>query len=184
MLTLNFDPFPILTTERLVLRKLRESDADEVLYLRSNKELMQYIPRPLQKNREDAKTLIQSNLELIQRNEAINWAITLKEEDKLIGMIGLFNVERENLRCEVGYLLHHNWHGKGVMAEALAAVLDYGFRVLKFHSVTALIDPANIASAKLLEKNNFTKDAYFKENIFYEGRFLDSIIYSLLTPFR
>lgn len=184
MLTLNFDPYPVLTTQRLVLRKLRESDAEEVLYLRSHKDIMQFIPRPPLKDREDAKTFIRGNLELIHRNEAINWAITFKEEDKVIGFIGLFNIQKENFRCEVGYLLHDGLQGKNIMTEALTAVLDYGFRTLKLHSVEALIDPANIASAKLLEKNNFTKDAYLKENLFYEGRFMDTIIYSLLTPFR
>ncbi|MRG44766.1 GNAT family N-acetyltransferase [Chitinophaga sp. SYP-B3965] len=184
MLTLNFDPYPILTTQRLVLRKLRESDADEVLYLRSHKDIMQYIPRPLQKDRDDAIKFIRDHLELTRKNEAINWAITIPGEDKVIGMIGLFNVEPENFRCEVGYLLHDNWHGKGIMTEALPAVLDHSFRVLKFHSIAAVIDPGNIASAKLLEKNNFTKEAHFKENMFYEGRFMDAIIYSLLTPFR
>ena len=184
MLTLNFEPYPVLSTERLLLRKQRESDADEVLYLRSHKELMKYIPRPLLKDREDAKTFIRGNLELVSRNEAINWGITSKEEDKVIGFIGLFNFQKEHFRCEVGYLLHDGWHGKGIMSEALPVVLDYGFRILQLHSVEATIDPDNIASAKVLEKNNFTRDAYFKENVFYEGRFMDTVIYSLLTPFR
>lgn len=184
MLVVNFDPFPILTTERLVLRKLRESDADEVLSILSNKELMQYIPRPLQKTREDAIAFIKSQLDLTHQNEAINWAITLKGEDKVIGMVGLFSLEKENFRCAVGYILHGDWQGKQIMAEALIPVLDYAFRVLKVHSIEALVAPENIASIKLLEKNNFIKEGHLKESLFYEGRFLDTLIYGLLTPFR
>lgn len=184
MLTLNFEPFPVLTTERLVLRKLRDGDAEEVLYLRSHKDLMHFVPRPLLKDREDAKTFIHGNLELLFRQEAVNWAITTKEADKVIGILGLFNFKKEHLRCEVGYILHDGWHGKGIMNEALAAVVHYGFSVLQLHSVEALIDPANIASAKVAEKNNFTKEAHFKENVFYNGRFMDTCVYSLLTPFR
>jgi len=184
MLTPNFDPFPILTTQRLVLRKMRESDADEVLYLRSHKEIMQYIPRPLLKDREEAKKFIRDQLALTQQNDAINWAVTLKEEDKVIGLAGLFSLQKENFRCEVGYLLHDAWQGKGIITEAVAAILDYGFRIMQLHSIEATLAPENIASAKVLEKNNFTKDAYFKENMYYEGRFLDALVYSLLTPYR
>lgn len=184
MLTINFDPFPVLTTDRLELRRLRESDADEVLYLRSHKEIMQYIPRPLLKDREDAISFIHKIQDLTHQNEALNWGITAKEEDKVIGILGLFNFKKENFRCEIGYLLHDGRRGQGIMQEAVAAVIHYGFSTLQLHSIEALIDPANIASGKLLEKNNFTQDAYFKENFFHEGRFMDTIVYSLLTPFR
>ena len=68
------------------------------------------------------------------------------------------------------------------MDEALKAVLHYGFYTMKLHSVEANIDPENATSKKLLERNGFIREAYYKENYFFEGKFIDSAIYSLLTP--
>ena len=70
------------------------------------------------------------------------------------------------------------------MQEPITVVLEYGFNVMKLHSVEALVNPNNIASIRLLEKNGFIREAYFKENYFYNGRFLDTAVYSLLTSER
>ncbi len=92
------------------------------------------------------------------------------------------NFKKENYRAEFVYALHPDHWGKGIMNEVAEAVIDYGFKVLKLHSIEANINPENIASQKLLEKHKFVKEAYFKENFFWEGKFLDSAIYSLLAP--
>lgn len=70
------------------------------------------------------------------------------------------------------------------MQEAIVAVLLYGFSAIKLHSVEANINPANVAFKKLLEKNGFVQEAYFKENFYYNGRFTDAAIYALLTPLK
>jgi ribosomal-protein-alanine N-acetyltransferase len=68
------------------------------------------------------------------------------------------------------------------MTEAMDIVLDYGFNIMQLHSIEANVDPGNIASIKLLEKNGFVKEAHFKENLFFNGKFLDTVIYSLINP--
>ena len=70
------------------------------------------------------------------------------------------------------------------MQEAMAAVLGYGFSAIGLHSVEANVNPDNQASVRLLEKNGFVREAYFKENYYYNGVFKDSVIYSLLTSAR
>ena len=90
-------------------------------------------------------------------------------------------MDKENYRAELGYLLHPSHQQKGLMQEAVLAVLFYGFSAIKLHSVEANINPANVASKKLLEKNRFVQEAYFKENFYYRGRFMDAAIYALLT---
>ena len=102
----------------------------------------------------------------------------------LIGTIGFWRIESENHRAEIGYLLDPAFHGKGMMHEAMKVVLDYGFGTLKLHSVEANIDKDNEASMKLVERCGFVKEAHFKENYYFEGQFLDSVIYSLITPLR
>lgn len=182
MLTVNFTPFPVLTTERLVLRRMDKNDADDLFYLRSHPGIMRFIPRPMAVTRQDVIILIDEYNRNLEINEAITWGITTKENNKVIGTIGLFRMKKENFRTETGYLLHDAWHGKGIMPEALNAVTYYCFRQLGFHSVEALIDPANTASEKLLQKCGFVKEGHFKESAFYNGQFLDTVVYSLLTP--
>jgi len=178
---INFNPFPILNSNRLHLRPVSVNDVEEVFALRSNPEVMRYIPRPLAVTTQDALDHINVILNGIQENKFIHWAITLTPNDKLIGMICLIRMQPENFRTEIGYILSPDYHQKGIMDEALKTVIKYAFEDLKFHSLEAIIDPANTASENLLLKNNFVKEAYFKEKTFHNGVFLDDVIYSLIN---
>jgi ribosomal-protein-alanine N-acetyltransferase len=181
MLTINFSPFPNLETERLLLRRVNSNDVKEIFALRSNPETMKYIPRPLVKTDEDALEHIAMIDSKIDSNEGINWAITLKGNPKLIGVIGHYRIKPENYRAELGYMLLPEYHGKGIVSEAVKEAIKYGFQVMKLNSLEAIIDPDNHASAKVLEKNGFVKEAHLKEYEFFEGRFLDTVIYSILN---
>jgi len=181
MLEINFDPFPILESERLVLRKITPADVDEVFAIRSDAQTMKYIPRPLAKTKEDALEHINVVNKAIEENVAINWGISFKDDPKLLGMICLIRMQPENYRTETGYILHPDYHRKGIISEAFATVIDYAFNVLKFHSLEAVIDPDNIASEQLLIKHKFVKEGHFKENGFFEGKFIDAVIYSRIN---
>jgi ribosomal-protein-alanine N-acetyltransferase len=183
MLHINFNPFPNLETERLYLRRVVVEDVEEILALRSNKELMQYIPRPLFQTNEEALAHIMMIDEKIDANESINWAITLKGDPKLIGIIGHYRIKPEHFRSEIGYMLLPEYHGKGIITEAIKATLNYGFEIMKLHSVEAIIDPKNFASERVLQKTSFVREAHLKENEFYDGKFLDTVIYSILNQY-
>lgn len=178
----NFSPFPVLETERLVLRNLHRQDVEDVYAIRSNADTMQYIPRPLAKNLEDAHGVIDMITGFTERNERINWAITEKGEDKLIGIIGYVNFKHESYRAELGYVLNHEYWGRGIAKEALKAVIDYGFEQLKLHSIEAIIRPDNPASIKLVKQAGFVKEACFRDYIYHNGRFWDEEVYSLINP--
>ncbi len=184
MLELNFHPFPTLTTERLVLRQLDKTDADEMFFLRSDERVMKYLDRAPAQSIDEAVAFIQMINTVIANNESINWAITLQGGTKIIGDICFWRIDAPNYRAEVGYRLHPAQHGKGLMNEALKTVLDYGFNVMKLHSVEANTNPENKESIRLLERNGFIREGYFKENYFYDGRFLDSAVYSLVAPVK
>ena len=66
------------------------------------------------------------------------------------------------------------------MSEAMKAVLQFGFNDMNLHSVEANINPLNKKSKKILELNGFVKEAYFTENYYSNGKFLDSEIYCLV----
>ena len=181
MLALNFSPFPNLETNRLLLRRLDNNDVNEILKMRSDAETMKYIPRPLVKNNEEALELIAKIDSGIENNEGINWAITEKGSPKLIGIIGYYRTKPEHYRSEIGYMLLPEFHGKGFASEAIEIAVQFGFNEMKLHSIEAVLDPENKASERVLQKNGFIKEGHFKEHEYYDGRFLDSLIYSLLN---
>jgi [ribosomal protein S5]-alanine N-acetyltransferase len=182
MLTVNFNPFPLLHTDRLTLRSFSPIDDEQLFLLRSNKTVMKFLDRPLARSIDDAGELIGRIIADLANNNGITWAITLKDDPKLMGTIGYWHMDKPNYRAEIGYMIHPDLQGKGLMQEAMTKVMDYGFTEMKLHSIEANVNPANEASIKLLERNRFVQEAYFKENYYYDGRFLDSVIYSCLTP--
>jgi ribosomal-protein-alanine N-acetyltransferase len=180
MLETNFHPFPELQTERLLFRKLKLEDAAAIFEIRSDPQVMKYIPRPVAQTLADATAHIETVLTRINDNMGINWAIEEKQSNYLIGTMGFWRIEKENYRAELGYILNAKWQNRGIMHEALSVAIPFGFQQLQLHSIEAVIDPDNIASAKLLEKNNFRREGFFKENCFFEGKFLDAAVYSLV----
>jgi len=178
---INFHPFPNLETPRLRLTQVAPEHASRLFEIRINEDVMRYIERPRPANLEDVMGLIRGTDELLSKNEGIGWSISLKEENEMIGMIGYWRMQPENQRGEIGYMLLPAYWGKGIMSEALAEVVRYSFEELGLHSIEADINPENLASAKILERHGFVREAYFKENIFWEGKYLDTAVFSLLV---
>ncbi len=176
-----FLPFQNLESSRLLLRQITPEDVNEVFALRSNAEIMKYIPRPLVTTNEEALEHIQMIQGKLEKNEGINWGITIKGNPKLIGIIGHYRMRWEHYRSEIGYMLLPEYHGQGITTEAIQLMINYGFNKMNMHSLEGIIDPANTASARVLEKNGFVKEAHLIENEFFDGRFLDTVIYSLVN---
>ncbi len=184
MLTFDFSTFPVLTTERLILRQTTLADAEEVLFMRSDPRVLQYLDTAPCASLDEAALFIQKLTDNVNNNDSIPWAVTLKGEDTLIGSAAIWRIDKTHHRGEIGYTLHPDHQGKGLMHEALSAIIDYGFREMKLHSLEANINPANDASRKVLERLNFVQEAYFRENYYFNGNFTDSAIYSLITPVK
>ncbi len=182
MLEFNFHPFPVLETERLILKNITEEHAEGFFRLRTDDDVMRYVEVERPKSVEEALQALRDNyIPKWQRNEGLTWAIHSKEDDTYIGNIGLFRTIPEHHRAEIGYTLFPRFWGKGLMSEALQAVIGYGFEGMKLHSIEANINPLNEASAKILDRHGFVREAYFNENYYWQGEYLDSAIYSLLV---
>ena len=182
MLDINFNQFPILQTERLVLRRMTLTDTADYFLLRSNVDAMKHICKPLQTTLQEAEELIYKVNEMINDNDGIGWAVCFKEDNRMIGTVSFHKIDKANYRAEIGYMLLPVFWRKGIISEAVNAIIDYGFNVLRFHSIEAHIDPTNSGSEKVLEKCHFVKEAYYKENYYFNGRFLDTAVFSLINP--
>jgi len=157
MLNPNFTPFPTITTQRLVLRQLQDNDVHELFALRTDERVNRFLDRSLPQSLDDARAFIAMVNQITQRNEGLYWVITRKNEDKLLGTIGLRNFEPEQYQAEIGYELHPDHQGQGMMHEAITHVLAYGFGRLGLQSITADIHPGNLRSIQILERYGFVK---------------------------
>jgi len=180
-LELNFTPFPELKTERLVLRRILMEDAQALFEMRSDERVMQFLDRPRAKSIADAENLIRLIDHDIENNIGITWGVSLTGTSRLIGTMGFWNITKAHFRAEIGYLLHPDFQGKGLMIESAKKTINFGFREMGLHSIEANINPNNLRSAKMLENCGFVKEAHFRENYYYDGKFLDSVIYSLIN---
>ncbi|SEW37689.1 ribosomal-protein-alanine N-acetyltransferase [Chitinophaga sp. YR573] len=151
--------FPLLTTERLILRSLTLEDAPEILRIRSDDRVNKYLDRPKATSIEDALAFIRK---IQAANEGFYWAITLKDNNTLIGSVCFWNIMIDKKSGEIGYELHPDYQGKGIMQEAITAAIKYGFESAGFNVITALSSADNENSIRLLERNNFVKDTNFE----------------------
>ena len=173
---MNFTPFPEITSERLFLRKIIESDCAVILFLRSDKTVNKFIERPENrktKNIADAIKLIKATDEFIKTNKSITWGITLKNDPKIIGTICLWNFSIDKKTAEVGYDLDPKFQNRGIMSEALKAAIDFGFKECQLEQIEAFTQAENERSKNLLVHNGFRlnenrRDINNKSNIIYE----------------
>lgn len=177
---MKFKPFPEIHTERLILRKIETSDCDAILFLRSDETVNKYIARPENrktKNLSDAVKFIKELNGYLETGKSIAWGITMKNNPEIVGTICLWNFSNDNKTAEVGYDLHPEFQGKGIMDESLKLIIEYGFGKLKLTKIEAFTHTINVNSRKLLVKNEFQlienrKDPDNKSNVIFE---LDNI---------
>ena len=182
MLDLLFDPFPVLETVRLTLRKISMKDAGEIFAIRRDENTMKYICRPLIQSVSEAQKLIGEIQDNIRNSTSIIWGISLKNDPRLIGTIGFRRIDKNNLRAEIGYVLSADSWGNGYASEAITAVIKYGFSGMGLHSIEGRVNPDNNDSSKVLLKQKFVKEAHFREDMYFNGEFRDTEVYTLHKP--
>ena len=157
MVTRNFIPFPILTTDRLTLRQLSTTDKQSIFTLRSSPEINKYLDRQPSKTIEDAINFINAINNSIKKNDSLYWAITLTNSKTFVGTICLFDFSEEKNTCEIGYELLTDFQGQGIMIEAAEKIIDYVFETMKLQKIEAFTHIDSQHSTKLLENLGFKK---------------------------
>lgn len=175
-----FSLFPVLETDRLILRRLEKYDAPNMFSYFSKDEVTEYYDLESFTSEIQASELIERFITRYEEKKQIRWAITLKESDELIGTCGFHAIEPEHWKAEIGYELHPSFWGKGIMTEAVSTVIQYGFNVMSLNRIEAFYDPRNISSARVLEKCGFEYEGILKKRYFEKGQFVDAAIAGIL----
>jgi len=178
--TSTFKNVPALETERLVLREIAPTDAEDLFRIYSDEETMQYWSCRPYTSVDQAGDLIENITKQVQDGTGIHWAISLRGDGRLIGKCGYNEWRKAHRRGDISYIVAREQWGKGVASEALCAVLNYGFGQMNLHSIEAGVTPGNDSSTRMLERLGFRLEGHLRESFLVEDVFVDSLIYSLL----
>ena len=174
--------FPVLETERLVLRAIHDDDLDALRDIFGDDDVAYYLADQDGAITDDAELLLIIHWanRIYANGSGIRWGICLKATSRLIGMCGFHLLDGRNQHAEVGYDLAKAYWRQGIMTEALRPVLRYGFETLKLHRLEANVTEGNIASAKTLLKLGFQQEGVWRERAFLRGQFYDLLQFGLL----
>jgi RimJ/RimL family protein N-acetyltransferase len=179
---LDLRELPTLQTRRLILRAFDLHDAPDVQRLAGERAIAattSTIPHPYPDG--VAEAWIAAQPELLARAESLVYAVTLLEDGRLIGAVGL-GLQTEHKHAELGYWIGRPYWGKGYCTEAAAEVLHFAFETLRVHRVYAVHFASNPASGRVMQKLGMRYEGRRRQHILKWGRFEDLENYALLLP--
>jgi RimJ/RimL family protein N-acetyltransferase len=171
--------FPSLTTARLSLRALADRDAAAFHAIHADAEAMRYWSEPAWTDPGRARDVMQRDREALADGSSYRFGL-FDAVDGLVGCCSLHRVDTVQRRGEVGYILRRSHWGRGLMREALSAMVDFAFRTLALRRLEADIDPRNAASARVVVRLGFVFEAWMRARWQVAGEISDSAIFGLL----
>jgi ribosomal-protein-alanine N-acetyltransferase len=181
-LSVAFAAFPVLETERFLLRPPTLDDVADMFRVMSDPQVTRYFGALPMTTLAQAQERVEAIEKAFQEQSGVRWVIADRANGQLIGTCGFWRLIKAHDRAEIGYELAPDWWGRGVMTEAVGAMLQFGFTHMGLHTVEAQIHPANTGSRRVLEKLGFVQEGYFRENFYdpIEAQFTDTAVFSLL----
>jgi len=175
------DRFPVLTTERLLLRETEERDAEGVFAMESDPVAMRYWNTPPMQHLEQAQASVARAMSHFANQRGLRWSIMRKADDVFLGHVSLFRFSEQSALAEIGYGLGRPYWGQGYMHEALTAVVDYAFGPLGARRLEADTDPRNAASLRALERLGFQREGLLRERWQVADEISDTVLLGLLA---
>jgi len=171
---------PQLPTHRLLLRRLREDDADDLFAYASDPGVTATLTWDTHLSVDDSLEFIRTVVASYERDEGAVWAIEHEPDRRVVGTISFNKLYQSGYVGEVGYALARPYWRQGLMTEALRAVLDYGFRHMGLRRIEATCRIDNIGSYRVMEKCGMGLDGVLRDARYVKGRLETIRLYSLL----
>ena len=174
--------FPILETERLLLREIVTEDAPTIYQALSNPEVVRFYGQEALTNIIEAQQIIGLFATQFAEKRGIRWGIQRKGEKSLIGTVGFHAWSPKHKRVEIGYELDQPYWGKGYAKEAITAAINYAFQEMDITRIGAVVFTENKASYELLLKLGFQQEGVLQNYLYQYGIPNNANLYSLLKP--
>ena len=171
---------PELRTPRLRLRKLTMRDAQDIYRYSRDPEVARHVLWDAHRSIGDSRAYLRFMLRRYRGHEPASWGIEYLENGRIIGTIGFMWVQEDNAAAEVGYSLAREYWGRGIMTEALGAVLEYGFDHMNLNRIEAQHETTNPASGAVMRKCGMQHEGTLRSRLFNKGRYVDVELYAIL----
>ena len=171
---------PSLETERLILRKMTLGDAKAVFAYASDPEVTRYVIWERHRTLGDSVRFLNSLVEGYENTEEVSWGIVYKGDRRFVGGCSIVGWNPDHARAEIGYVLSKEYWGRGLMPEAVRAMIRFGFERMGLNRVEARCISDNAASARVMEKAGMTYEGTLREREFIKGIYRDIKVYSIL----
>lgn len=177
---MRLDPLPTFETERLVIRQLDASDVSDLFSIFSDERVMQYWSSPPFASLDDAKALLATIDEGRATQTLFQWGLQERASGRVIGTTTIYDVSRAHRRAGIGYALHPDRWGRGLVREAVGEVLRFAFVEMDMHRMEADVEPRNSRSVRSLESFGFRYEGHQRERYWIMNEWQDSHLYGLL----
>ena len=171
---------PTLETERLLLRKITPADEADVFAYASDPEVPKFMSWAPHQSFEDSRAYLATVFKRYEKHNPGPWGIVHKGAAKLIGTCAYHDWQRNDRRAEIGYVLSRSYWGQGYMAEAVRALIAFGFGEMGLNRIQAMCDVPNTGSARVMDKVGMRFEGVLREYFFEKGSYIDLKLYSLL----
>lgn len=177
-----FEQFPILTSEKLVLKKIEAHHIDEVFEIYDNDTVFAYCGILPKHNKETVKNMIGHFERDYNKKSRVKWGIFVNAEpDRLLGIAEVFDFNQKVNGVTIGYFLSESHWGKGIATETVKILLDYLFAEVNVNRIQAEVMPGNVPSKKVLMKNGFIQEGTLRQATLWTGKgVIDIEIYGIL----
>jgi len=172
--------FPVLTTEKLLLREIVPSDIDWIFRGLSDPEVNKYFGISFL-TLEATQEQMDWYANMVKNDTGRCWAICSQDNDIFYGVCTLNFWKKEHRKAETGYWIFPQYWGKGIVPEAMEKVLAYGFSEMNLHRISAEVEDNNRASISVLKKMGFVYEGTLRECEIKNGRFINLEIHALLN---
>ena len=172
------EPYPVIETPRLRLRKVFRADADDLFEATSDPRVTKFEPGGPYDRAETAQ-MVENIQAQLQSGLCTEWAMERKDDAKVLGLIHLNQVDFFNRSAEVGYWLSRKCWGQGYATESLAALTEYALSTLCMDEIVAICHPNNQASLRVLEKTGYRYRKTLPAYISLKGITVDCLQYHI-----
>lgn len=173
------EAFPVLEGERVVLRRVRDTDAAGIFRCYSDPDIMRYIGTPLD-DPECIQGIVEDYFLGQEEGTSLVWAIEEKHSGEFTGTAGFESFSFLDCCAETGFTLLKEYRRQGYMTEAMEAIIAFAFRELRLNRIEARIHPDNAPALRLAERLGFTLEGTLRQSVYFDGEFHDQMVLSII----
>ena len=171
---------PVLETPRLILRKLTMRDAADIYRYSRSRDVARYVLWEAHRTVGESRSYLRYMLKRYRNREPASWGIEWKQTGEIIGTIGFMWIQSDNAAAEVGYSLSRDYWNRGIMTEALRAVIGHGFGSMNLNRIEAQHETGNPASGAVMRKCGMQREGTLRQRLYNKGRYVDVELYAIL----